>query len=206
MVRKIGSLKGKTKRKEGFVELGNDIVLPVRNLSITEDKNITLKSMLHIPKKVRPATQEEKDTLTQHDPTYNAKTYPMICEYNVDSPEYQEFMERRDKLQQLLNVIKYIDMDYEIEEGITLWDDIGVEKGNWDSACEYFGDVMCLSEQDLSDIFVEVKRIQGESVFAQLDKLKKLSDKSVFEILRLIEKVEIQEHIEENFIKATTEA
>lgn len=201
MVRKLGSLKGKTKRKTGFIDLGNDIVLPLRNLSITEDRAVQLTGNAVIPKRIRPASQEEKDILTAHDPSYNTKTYPMISEYNVESDEYQDYMAKREKYQQLLNTIKYVDMDYEIEEGVTLWDDLGIDRGNWDAVCAYFGDELCITEQDLSDIFVQVKKLQGESVFVQLEKLKKLSGKSIFEILRLLEKVELDETLEKEYIE-----
>lgn len=200
-MQKITSLKGKTKRKNGFVDLGDGIVLPIRTLSLTEDKEIKINETVVIPRKVRPATVEEKETLAKYDPGYNTKTYPMICEYDTSSEEYLDKFDRKEKLQKILNIIKYVDMDYVIDEdGTTLWEDIGLSKGNWEGACEYFGDTLCLTESDLSEIYSQVKKIQKDSVFVQLDKLSKLSNKyTPFQILSLLEKINIDENLEINY-------
>lgn len=208
MATKLKSFKGKTRRKTGFVDLGDDIIIPIRTLSITEDKEIKLSSSIAIPRKVRPATSEEKENLFKFDPQYNPKTYPMICEYDVESEEYQDRFEKKDKMQRMMHVIKYIDMDYVVDEetGATLWNDLGIARGNWEGVCEYFGDTLCLTENDMSKIFVEVKRIQKDSVFEQLDKLSKLSAKySPFDILNLLEKVKIEEDIESRYAEKLLE-
>lgn len=192
------TLKGKTKRKQGFVDIGDGIVLPIRTLSITEDNDIKIGLNIVIPRNVRPATVEEKETLTKYDPGYNTKTYPMICEYDTTSEEYLSRFDRQEKLQKILNVIKYIDMDYIVDdEGHTLWEDIGVSKGDWESAAEYFGKELCLTENDLSEIYTEVKKLQKDSVYEQLDKLSRLSNKyTPFQILSLLEKVKVDEELE----------
>lgn len=200
-MQKITSLKGKTKRKSGLVDLGEGIVLPIRTLSLTEDKDIKIDENMSIPRKVRPATIEEKETLAKYDPGYNSKTYPMICEYDTTSDEYIDRFDRKEKLQKILNVVKYIDMDYTIDEnGTTLWEDLGLSKGDWEGACAYFGDILCLTEADLSEIYLQVKKIQKDSVFIQLDKLSKLSNKyTPFQILSLLEKINIDENLEVNY-------
>lgn len=203
-MQKIKTLKGKSLKKHSYVELDNEIILPLKTLSIIESKDIDLRTNMTIPRKVRPATQEEKEELMRTDPNYNTRTQPMIAEYDKDSPEYIEYLEQHNKLQNILNVIKYIDMDYIIEDEngnkITLWEDIGVSKGDWENACIYFGEELCLSDADLTKIYTAVKVMQKDTIFEKLDKFEKLTNKyNVYEILALIDKVALDDTVEERY-------
>lgn len=205
-MRKIKSLKGKTLKKTGFVELEDGIVLPLRTLSITEDKEIQLRTRVSIPRKSRPATQEEVELLMESDPGFNPKTKPFITEYDVESEEYIEYADRQTKLQRMLNIIKYVDMDYLVEDEngneITLWEDLNITPGDWESVCAYFGDVLALTDKDLTNIYKEIKVMEKETVFEQLDKLQKLSQRfNVFEILSLCEKVYNNETVESRYME-----
>ena len=205
-MRKIKSLKGKTLKKTSFVELDNGIVLPLKTLSITEDKLIQLRTQVIIPRKLRPATEEEIDLLAKSDPAFNAKTRPMISEYDVESEEYLEYADRQAKLQRILNIIKYVDMDYKVEDEngneITLWEDLNIAEGDWESVCAYFGDVLELTEKDLTEIYKEIKIMEKETVFEQFDKFQKLANKyNMFELLTLCEKVYREENVENGYLK-----
>lgn len=210
-MRKIKSLKGKTLRKESFVELEDGIVLPLKTLSITEDKEIRLRTHVAIPRKTRPATEEETELLIKTDPAFNSKTKPMIAEYDTESEEYLEYADRLEKLQRILNIVKYVNMDYIIEDEetgnkTTLWEDLGIEKNDWESVCIYFGDVLQLTEKDLIEIYKQVKIMEKDSVFEQFDKFQKLSNKyNMFELLNLCDKLYEKEHVEENYMKHIVE-
>ncbi len=186
--------------------LDNGIVLPLKTLSITEDKLIQLRTQVIIPRKLRPATEEEIDLLAKSDPAFNAKTRPMISEYDVESEEYLEYADRQSKLQRILNIIKYVDMDYKVEDEngneITLWEDLNITEGDWESVCAYFGDVLELTEKDLTEIYKEIKIMEKETVFEQFDKFQKLANKyNMFELLTLCEKVYREENVENGYLK-----
>lgn len=197
MARKARSLNGKTLRKFGEVELDGGIIIPIRNLSISENSAIRYESNSKIPKKTRVATMEEREMIAQVDPSMkNTKTIPMIREYDVESDEFKDIAEKRERMETIISIVKYIDLDAEVEEGVTLWQDIGVKKGDWSGAADYFSDVLYLTEKDVNKIFREVKILQGESVLKTLNTLEKLSGRSMFEILRLLESAEKMELIE----------
>lgn len=197
MARKAKSLNGKTLRKFGEVELDGGIIIPIRNLSISENSSIRYEDSSKIPKKTRVATMEERDMISQVDPSMkNAKTIPMIREYDIESDEFKDASEKRERMETIISIVKYIDLDAEVEDGVTLWDDIGIKKGDWSGAADYFSDVLYLTEKDVNKIFREVKILQGESVLKTLNTLEKLSGRSMFEILRLIETAEKMELIE----------
>ena len=209
-MRKIKSLKGKTLRKTSYIELEDGIVLPLKTLSITEDKQIQLRTHIAIPRKTRPATEEEVVLLIKSDPAYNPKVKPMIAEYDTESEEYLEYADRQEKLQRILNIIKYVDMDYVVEEENgekkTLWEDLDIPYGDWESVCVYFGDVLQLTEKDLTEIYKQVKIMEKDTVFEQFDKFQKLTNKyNMFELLTLCEKVYDEEHVEENYFKHIVE-
>ncbi len=204
-MRKIKSLKGKTLKKTSFVELEDGIVLPLKTLSITEDKLIQLRTRVIIPRKTRPATEEEIELLSKSDPAFNSKVRPMISEYDIESEEYLDYADRQSKLQRILNIIKYIDMDYKVEdeetgETRTLWEDLNISEGDWESVCAYFGDILQLTEKDLTEIYKAVKIMEKDTVFEQFDKFQKLTNKyNMFELLTLCEKVYDEENVENNY-------
>lgn len=207
----IKSFKNKTQRKTGVVDLGDGIELPIRTLSITDEASIKLTPIdLSQFKVTRKMTVEEQENMSKTDPNFNkdGKTIPFITVYDETNEDYQTYVESYNKLQNILNIIKYIDMDYEIEtdNGIkTLWEDLDIERGDWTSVCQFFGEELCLSEKSLNAIFLKVQELQGESMFGMLDKLQKLTNLSYFEVLRLISKVQLEEKLEREMEEQTQE-
>jgi hypothetical protein len=182
----IKSLKGVTRRKNGIVELGDGVVLPIRTLSIAEEVIGNFNEYYEIPKRNRRATQEEIEDIKKMDPTFNTKTIPMITDYDVASAAYQEALLEKEKLEEMLSVIKYIDMDYKLENGNTLWEDLGIKRGDWFRLAKIFAYDLCLTAKDLELITIEVKKLRGESVFEKLAKFEKATNVSTPEILSLV--------------------
>ena len=197
---KIKSLKGLNRRKTGVIELEDGVVLPIKTLSITEEVMGNFNKYYEIPKIHRRATKEELEDIKKVDPTFNSKTIPMIVEYDLTNDEYQEKLLEKEKLEELLSIIKYIDMDYIIDEeaGTTLWEDLEVRKGDWFALAKKFAYDLCLTTKDLEIITLKVKALKGESVFEKLAKFEKATNVSTPEILNLVfKKDEILNKLEE---------
>lgn len=196
MSRKIKSFKNKSFKKVGIAKLSSGIELPIRTLSISEETSIRLINKEAIPRKVRPATVAEIEKIKKEDPNFNRKTYPMLSVYDTENVKYNEAMEQFEKYEEISKIIKFIDMDCIVEEsGLSLWQDLEIEKGDWLSVCKFFGDVMQLKATDFETILFEVRKLQGESVFEKIAQIKKLSGKDIFEVLEYIEKMEEEKEI-----------
>lgn len=209
MVRKlkVGSLKGKTLKKSSMVEIRDGIVLPITSRSITESTGIKFISKLEVPTKLRTATKDEIEGVLKDHPRYNGKSIPMIQEFDLANVEFLEKKKKEEQLTNIIEIIKYVDMDYLIEDEngneISLWEDMGIEKGAWDKVAEFLTDSengLGMTEKDMENLYISIKELQGESIFTTIKKLETLSGRGMFEILSMINKIsvdEIENEIEE---------
>lgn len=189
----IKSFKGISLKQKSTVEISNGIVLPLRTLSISEETTVKFDKYTKIPKKTKPANSKEINEIKKYDPDFNKKLYPMLVKYDVDSVEYREMKEMENKYEETSRVVKFIDMDYVLDNGNTIWEDLDIEEGNWLEVCKYFGDEMHLTTADYESILIAVKQMQGESVFEKLARIKRLSGKNMLELLEYIEEMEEKE-------------
>ncbi len=185
-MRKLKSLKGKTRRKNGFVELGDDIVLPIKTLSVAEEIDFNFDEHYNIPVIQRRATQDELEEIKKEDPSFNSKIIPFIKIYDKTSSEYVESMEEKKRLEQVATVIKYIDMDYILEDGNTLWQDFEIEEGDFYELAKYFAYDFNISAKDLELILIEIKALQGESVYEKLSNFEKITRQGMVKVLNYV--------------------
>jgi hypothetical protein len=189
-MRKLKSLRGKTRRKTGFVEFEDGFALPIKTLSIAEEVTFTFNEYLNIPVVQRRATAEEVEELKKTDPSFNSKIIPFIKVYDKTNPEFEHDTVEIQRLSQIANTAKYIDMDYivESEEGtpVTLWEDFGIAKGDYYELAKYLAYDMCLSTMDLERILVEVKALQGESIYEKLARFEQLTGRDMIKILNYV--------------------
>lgn len=185
-MRKLKSLKGKTRKKTGFVELEDDIVLPVKTLSVAEEVEFNFDEHYSIPVIQRRATQDELEEIKKDDPSFNSKIIPFIKVYDKTSPEYAGAMEEKKRLEQVATVIKYIDMEYVNEEGQTLWQDFEIEEGNFYELAKYFAYDFNIAAKDLELILIEIKALQGESVYEKLSSFEKMTKQGMIKILNYV--------------------
>ena len=197
MARKVMSFKGKSLKRTGIAIVGAEsdpIELPIRTLSISEETQVRIQSNHPIPRKIRPATGKEIEEIKINDPNFNKKAYPMLAVYDTESEEYSDSVELHDKYGEIAKVVKFIDMDCVVDDnGTTIWDDLDLKRGDWLGACMYFGDVMQLKATDFEIILMEVRKLQGDSVFEKIAKIKQLSGKDIFDILEFMDKKEEEE-------------
>lgn len=189
--RKIKSFKKKSLIRRGFVELGggeDTFEVPIKTLSVTDERDIYIDMEIAIPYKDSIPTEEEKSFLT-NDPSYNKKMYPMIRKYDSESVEYKKALAMKGRYESLLNVIKYIDLDYEISKGKTLWDDLGIEKGDWLGACKFFGDELGIRDVDIENILIEARSLKGDSMYEKIALLKGATGLDMMSIIDIAAKV-----------------
>ena len=193
-MRKAKSFKNLNLKKYSTVKLTDEIELPLRTLSISEEASITLKVPYDIPTRTRPATVAEKEELKRSDPNYNDKIFPMIKVYDETSTQYQQYKSDLETYQPILEAIKYIDMDATIDDsGISLWQDLGITPNDWFSLAKYFGEELGLSLKDYEKIYMEVKSLLGEGLFEKLKKIQAITNLSYYELLNKLEKLTDEE-------------
>ncbi|MGL5576787.1 MAG: hypothetical protein ACRDD8_05340 [Bacteroidales bacterium] len=185
-MRKLKSLKGKTRRKKGWVEFDDEFFLPIKTLSVAEEIMFSFDEHIEVPTIQRRATAEEVEQLKQEDPSFNSKIIPFIKIYDKSSQAYAENLQEKEKLEQIASIIKYVDMDFKNEDELTLWEDFEIEKGDYYELSKYFAYELCLSSQDLEKILHAVKGLQGESVFEKLAMFEKLSNQDMSKILNYV--------------------
>lgn len=192
MARKIKSFRNKKLIKRAIIEIGDTdeaFEIPIRTLSVTDEREIRFDMDVAIPYEDKIPSVEEIAYLTENDTKFTNRKYPMIRKYKVDSEEYKAEMEKKAKYESLLNVLKYIDMDYEIKKGVTLWDDIGVDKGDWLGVCKFFGDEVGIRDIDIEKIIIEAKSLKGDATYEKMALLQSATGLDLMTILDLASQV-----------------
>ena len=189
-MRKLKSFRGKTRKKTGWVNFDDDFSLPIRTLSVAEELEFNFSQHIKLPTTQRRATAEEVEELKKNDPNFNAKIIPFVRVYDETSEEYSESIQEKEKLERIAVVAKYIDMDFPIEEEdgsvISLWEDFEVEKGDYYELAKFLAYEMSLSTLDLEKILIEVKALQGESVYEKLARFEQLTGHNMVKILEYV--------------------
>lgn len=201
-MRKAKSLKNITFKKYGEVDLGNGVILPIKTLSIAEEAKAVLSFPNEVPRKLEKPSEELKKRLTENDPKYNDKMYAMIRVYDVSDTKYLEMAEKIQRYSKTLEAIKYIDFDATIdEEGkVTLYQDMGVEVGDWFGICAKF-DEMGFGAVEFEKVINKAKALQGETLFEKLGKIQTITDMDMFTLITKLELVtsgntNMDDHIE----------
>lgn len=186
-MRKAKSLKNISFRKYGEVTFG-DITLPIRTLSISEEINAQITFPNDIPKKLERPTEAMKEHLTKADPKYNTNMYPMIRVYDVLDVKYVETTNKIQRYGKMLEALKYIDFDASTdEEGkISLWQDIGIVKGDWFKVCEFFEE-KGFGSVEFELIINKAKALSGETLFERLGKIQDITKEDMFTIIMKLE-------------------
>lgn len=189
-MRKLKSLRGKTRKRTGWVNFDDDFSLPIRTLSVAEELTFNFAQHIKMPTVQRRATAEEIEELKVNDPNFNSKIIPFVRVYDKTSEDYEESIQEKERLERIAVVAKYIDMDFPVEEEdgsvITLWEDFGIEKGDYYELSKFLAYEMSLSTLDLEKILIEVKALQGESVYEKLARFEQLTGHNMVKILEYV--------------------
>ena len=146
MVRKINLKKANLTRK-GYVDIREDIVLPISTVGDITLQNILTKfdSMMVIPKaKTRVATKEEILILNEAGYEINKRPF-MIQEIDRTTAEYSEYIKKRNQFEALIFISANVDLDYNISSRKKLWQHLELE-----SKDDYIGFNNFLIELDLA--------------------------------------------------------
>lgn len=194
----MGKRRAKSLKNVSFVKysevLIDGIEIPLISRSIQETLKIKAKlsESIDLPKETKFATPEEREILIATDPSYDPKKPIMVVRYDSTDPEYKQKTEELVSVKSVLDVVQYIDLDAENEQGQTLWQELGLVKDDWMSFVKYCTspDGFGFTDQHLEKILVEVKKMQGETVYTMLSQLQALSGKSPYEVLTRIKELD----------------
>ena len=207
-MRKINKpLKGLSFRKQTECYLSdNETMVYLRTLSIGEENTIKLNIPYNIPTKIGALTEVEKQELALLDPKFNKNAYPAIKTYDRTSIEWAEYTDAQTKYNPILQSIKYIDFDAELETGETLWQNIGVVKGDWYSACRWFEEAG-FSDLDAERIQLSINRLKGDGVFGRIYKLQQITQMDYMDLLTSLDEiVERKKNAEDSVNQAILDA
>ena len=185
-MRKIKSLKKMSFRKYGEVEIGGYIV-PIKTLSLAEEASALINFPNDIPRKLERPTEQMKEYLTKNDPKYTPQMYPMLRIYDATDPVYIETADKIQRYNKTLEAIKYIDFDAVVDDaGTTLYNDLGVNKGDWFAICAKFEE-MGFGSVEFEKIVNKAKALSGSTTFEMLDQIQQITNMDMFSLLTKLE-------------------
>jgi len=121
------------------------VVVPIKIKSFEESLKLREKFIENIKptieyKLFRKAGKKFRDFYNEAIPEgrQGVPTYVQICRYDKDESKF----EIKDFRNRLFEVLIHFDMDYEISEGVSLWDDIEIKKDDYCSLVTLFSSLI----------------------------------------------------------------
>lgn len=166
-LKKIREVSNKTKETH-IIDLGkyidkslDGLCIPIKIKSLEESINlkqnykinkdnlsIDYKVFTRMPKPFREMYM--KTDMYRQGITEN--TYFQLCKLNEDESK----IEKNKYRERLFNIVIHLDMDYEIEEGITMWEDAGLKKNDYNGLVNIFSDIIKFEKHlDILDIIID---------------------------------------------------
>ena len=152
MVRKIKSLKTASMKRYGYVEITDDLTLPIctRGGVTLQDVMAEYEKTLKLPKMpLKPATPEQIKQLNEMG--IQVTSHPvMVREFDYTSPQYLELIKQRNQIEVFVKIGIHIDLDYEVgndEAQIPLWQDLGLSSNK-----DYIGVAKYIKDLDLRQV------------------------------------------------------
>lgn len=184
------SFKNLNLRKKELVEIEEGIFFPVRTLSIAEEASIKFNIEFGLPSKITTLTPAQKEEIMANDPNYNKQTYIATKVYDQTSPKYMAYLTKKEKYTPMLESLKFIDVEAEIEteDGKDLfWRSIGMSSENdWLGLCEIL-EKSGFSSNHAEKIIITVNKLKGDSVFQRIYKLQQITQMDYIELISALE-------------------
>ena len=182
-------------RKSKVVTI-EDMFIPVRTLSISEENAIRINIPFNLPSKIDVLSAKDMDTIKKADKNYNPLTYPAVKTYDKTSQEWQTYEEEVAKYSPILDGVKYIDFDYKDEEGNTFLallmqnglPQMDIKKIDWLTVCKFFEEAG-ITDNVINDIIVAVKSLKGENVYEKLSKISSLVNMDYITLIGHLENI-----------------
>ena len=165
MVRKLKGYKKFTFERFGFISVG-DIEFPVKTSGMDDIRLslIKLKEDYKLPSKTRRATADEiKELIDDGQILPDNKMGVIVREFDRTSSEYIKLQEDLVGRQLILEIALNIDLDYEIDENIKLWQELEL-KDNKDvlGLCDWFNKRK-IKNEDIEFLKSQVQLIQNSN-------------------------------------------
>lgn len=114
----------------------------------TEKLTLEYKPFVRMPKQFRDEYMKDERFRKGMSDT----TYFQLCKMSED----KEKIEMNKYRQRLFNILIHIDMDYEISEGVSMWEDAGIPKGDYNSLIKLFSGIIQHKQHlDILDIIID---------------------------------------------------
>lgn len=179
-------------RKRGVVTLSEDVEIPIKTLSIGEEASIKFPLPDKLPMKLTVLSENDKQVLKDQDPNYNPKAYLATKVLDTQSKEYKEYQKKVEKYAPILDAVKYIDFEAEVQkDGKTMkyYESIGLNNyKDWFEVCKYFDEVG-LGENHVEKIVLFVKKLTGHSISQKIWNLQKITEMDYYELISGLEEV-----------------
>lgn len=155
-------------RKTHIIDLGklldaslSGVKIPIRVKSFEETLDIKSKVKIESEKltiEYKPFVRMPKQLRDEYmkDPKFRKgtteTTYFQLCKHSED----KEKIEMNKYRLRLFNILVHIDMDYEISEGVTMWEDAGINKGDYNALLKLFSGIIKHEQHlDILDIILD---------------------------------------------------
>lgn len=170
-MRKIKNFKNANMRRKGYVDLTNEIVLPIysRGSVTLQDTIAEFEKTLKIPKaQLRPATGLEIEELRQMG--YEFKTMPvMIRELDKSSDQWFFMLKERNQMTVFIRIAIHVDLEYPISKTLQLWEALGLA-----NATDFLGMAKFIRDLDLRE--PDLEAIQSLILFISKSNFKEYKD------------------------------
>lgn len=208
---KIKELKNKVKETVTldlgkFISGLDGIVVPIKVKTIEEtldlqDKfkfnkektSIVFKPFRQMPKAFQTFYKESEEYVAGKTET----TYFQLLKVDEDMAK----IKRKEFRQRLFNILIHLDMDYEVEEGKTYWEDAGLKKGDYMSLVDIFSDILIYDiHLDILDTLIDSIK---SGITKEADLIAKIAWMQIQDQLNKLPEEERKEAME-NLIKSIT--
>lgn len=177
-------------RKYGEVEISEDVVVPVKTLSIGEEAAIKFPLPDKMPTKIEVLSESDKKILQEKDKGYKPDIYIATKVLDTTSEAYKQYAEKVAKLTPILDGVKYIHFLKTIQtpEGeMPYHKTIGIENPrDWFEVCEKFEEAG-LNDNHIEKIILKVNSLKGDSISARLYNLQEITKLDYFTLLTALD-------------------
>jgi len=129
MGRVIRDLRKVSMRRFGYVEINDDVVLPVHTVGTTTLQNILVdfhKSMKLPKMKPKIANAEMLEELRTMGYEVKAGRHT-VTDLDKTSDEFMDYLKDYERLEKFMNIAVHIDLNYNKESDVELWELCGLE-------------------------------------------------------------------------------
>ena len=120
--------------------------------------------------KVSFLSGKEEEAFFNENKAYDKSIKVRVLDYDKTSEEHGFAMFANNSMLQFLNIVNGIDMNYDLGDGITYWDELNIPKGEYVKVAEWIRDVLQPSPIDIEIFDKELKLLaMGQPTLAETE-------------------------------------